>query len=45
MTRPPLRRVHGWAVEQGLLEATPDARIVLTIRGRLLSNEVFGRIV
>jgi oxygen-independent coproporphyrinogen-3 oxidase len=43
--RPPLSGVRDWALEAGLLEATPDARLVLTTRGRLLSNEVFARLV
>jgi len=29
----------------GLLDRTPDGGLVLTLRGRLLSNEVFGRLL
>ncbi|HUG31066.1 MAG TPA: coproporphyrinogen-III oxidase family protein [Candidatus Limnocylindria bacterium] len=32
-------------LRQGLLERVPDGRLVLTVRGRLLSNEVFGRLL
>jgi len=38
---PPLDDVFGWALAAELLEATDDDRIVLTTRGRLLSNELF----
>jgi oxygen-independent coproporphyrinogen-3 oxidase len=41
---PPLAGVMRWATEAGLLEAVDD-RIVLTTRGRLLSNELFARLV
>jgi hypothetical protein len=41
---PPLAGAYGWAVENGLLEATPGDRVVLTTRGRLLSNELFARL-
>ncbi len=34
-----------WAGTQGLAEWTADARLALTTRGRLLSNELFARIV
>lgn len=34
-----------WALEAGLLERAADERLVLTRRGRLLSNEVFARLV
>jgi oxygen-independent coproporphyrinogen-3 oxidase len=43
--RAPLAGVLAWAVESGLIRATDDARLVLTTRGRLLSNEVFARLV
>jgi len=35
----------GWAMEAGLLERTPAERLVLTVRGRLLSNELFVRLL
>jgi putative oxygen-independent coproporphyrinogen III oxidase len=43
----PLAPHLSWAVSAGLLETTegPDPRVRLTMRGRLLSNEVFARIV
>jgi hypothetical protein len=36
-----------WGEEHGLLAAHPDdaTRVQLTLRGRLLSNELFSRIV
>jgi oxygen-independent coproporphyrinogen-3 oxidase len=42
---PPLDDVFGWALAAELVEATLDDRIVLTTRGRLLSNELFSRLV
>ncbi len=42
---PPLADVFGWALAAELLEVTDDDRIVLTTRGRLLSNELFSRLV
>ena len=42
---PPLADAFGWALAAELLEATEDDRIVLTTRGRLLSNELFSRLV
>jgi oxygen-independent coproporphyrinogen-3 oxidase len=42
---PPLDDVFGWALAAELLEVTEDDRIVLTTRGRLLSNELFSRLV
>jgi oxygen-independent coproporphyrinogen-3 oxidase len=33
-----------WALDEGLLSESGD-RLVLTVRGRLLSNEVFARLV
>jgi oxygen-independent coproporphyrinogen-3 oxidase len=38
---PPL----AWAIDAGLLERAPARRLVLTRKGRLLSNEVFARLV
>ncbi|MEA2620823.1 MAG: hypothetical protein QOC97_1596 [Chloroflexota bacterium] len=43
--QPPLDDVFGWALAAELLEVTVDERIVLTTRGRLLSNELFSRLV
>ena len=43
-SRPPLAAVVDWAATTGLLETT-DERVVLTTRGRLLSNELFSRLV
>ncbi len=42
---PPLAESFGWAMDAELLEVTDDARVVLTTRGRLLSNELFSRLV
>jgi oxygen-independent coproporphyrinogen-3 oxidase len=42
---PPLAAVFPWAREAGLVVVTEEERVVLTTRGRLLSNEVFGRVV
>ena len=41
---PPLAEVIGWGQGAGLLESVGD-RIVLTTRGRLLSNELFARLI
>ena len=43
--QPPLDAVVGWAGAAGLVWVTDDERLVLTTRGRLLSNEVFTRLV
>lgn len=42
---PPLDDVFGWAVATELVDVTADDRIVLTTRGRLLSNELFARLI
>ena len=42
---PPLGDWFGWALAAELLEVTDADRIVLTTRGRLLSNELFSRLV
>ena len=42
---PPLDRELGWALAAELVNLTDDDRIVLTTRGRLLSNELFSRLV
>jgi putative oxygen-independent coproporphyrinogen III oxidase len=43
--RPPLGDVFGWALAAELLTVTDQDRVVLTTRGRLLSNEIFARLV
>lgn len=42
---PPLAAHLEWALAGGLAHVTPDERIILTTRGRLLSNELFSRLV
>jgi putative oxygen-independent coproporphyrinogen III oxidase len=42
---PPLADIFGWALAAELLTVTDDDRVVLTTRGRLLSNEVFTRLI
>jgi coproporphyrinogen III oxidase-like Fe-S oxidoreductase len=42
---PRLRDALTWGLEAGLLERTPADALVLTLSGRLLSNEVFVRLV
>jgi oxygen-independent coproporphyrinogen-3 oxidase len=42
---PPLADSFGWAMDAELLDVTAEDRIVLTTRGRLLSNELFARLV
>jgi putative oxygen-independent coproporphyrinogen III oxidase len=42
---PPLGEVLGWALAAELLEVSAGDRVVLTTRGRLLSNELFSRLV
>jgi oxygen-independent coproporphyrinogen-3 oxidase len=42
---PPLADVFGWALAAELLTIDEADRIVLTTRGRLLSNELFSRLV
>ncbi|HEX2755510.1 MAG TPA: coproporphyrinogen-III oxidase family protein [Candidatus Limnocylindrales bacterium] len=44
-TKPPLADVFGWALAAELLTIDDGDRIVLTTRGRLLSNELFARLV
>ena len=41
----PLADHFGWALAAELVDVTPDDRIILTTRGRLLSNELFARLV
>ena len=42
---PPLADQFGWALAAELLDVTEDGRVVLTTRGRLLSNELFQRLI
>ncbi|MEP6639631.1 MAG: coproporphyrinogen-III oxidase family protein [Chloroflexota bacterium] len=42
---PPLADAFGWALAAELLDVTDEDRVVLTTRGRLLSNELFSRLV
>jgi putative oxygen-independent coproporphyrinogen III oxidase len=42
---PPLDDAFGWALAAELLDVVDDDRVVLTTRGRLLSNELFSRLV
>lgn len=42
---PPLVEHFGWALAAELLDVTEDGRVVLTTRGRLLSNELFQRLI
>jgi len=37
--------LFAWAAEMGLVEDGPDGRVRLTLRGRLLSNELFARLL
>jgi hypothetical protein len=34
-----------WALDAGLLERSRGDRVALTVRGRMLSNEVFVRLI
>ncbi len=43
--QPPLADTFGWALAAELLTVDEADRIVLTTRGRLLSNEIFARLV
>jgi oxygen-independent coproporphyrinogen-3 oxidase len=43
--RPAFGEAFEWADEQGLTTRTADDRVVLTTRGRLLSNELFERLL
>jgi len=42
---PPLADSFGWALAAELLDVTAEDRVILTTRGRLLSNELFARLV
>ena len=37
--------VFSWALDDGLVEEAPPDRVRLTLRGRLLSNELFSRLL
>jgi oxygen-independent coproporphyrinogen-3 oxidase len=41
----PLAEGLSQSIDAGLVERTPDERLALTLRGRLLSNEVFARLL
>jgi len=41
----PLAGQFGWALGAELIDVTGEGRIILTARGRLLSNELFARLV
>lgn len=45
LERPSIGAALAWAVDERLLERTADDRLALTLRGRLLSNEVFIRLI
>jgi putative oxygen-independent coproporphyrinogen III oxidase len=45
LLEPPFMDAFDWAVSAGLLEETENARVHLTTRGRLLSNELFARLI
>jgi oxygen-independent coproporphyrinogen-3 oxidase len=45
LERPGLRPALAWGLDTGLLERTPAETLVLTRIGRLLSNELFTRLV
>lgn len=45
LARPALAAALAWALDASLLERTAEDRIALTLAGRLLSNEVFVRLV
>jgi oxygen-independent coproporphyrinogen-3 oxidase len=45
LERPALAPSLAWALGERLLERTPGDRLVLTLSGRLLSNEVFVRLL
>ena len=44
LNRPTMEPALTWALGAGLLERTAGGRLALTLRGRLLSNEVFVRL-
>jgi len=45
LLEPPFVDAFDWAVSAGLVEETEGARVRLTARGRLLSNELFARLI
>ncbi len=42
---PPFDETLAWADQAGLVEETVDGRVRLTTNGRLLSNEIFARLI
>jgi putative oxygen-independent coproporphyrinogen III oxidase len=44
LDRTTMRSALTWSLGSGLVERTPAGRLALTLRGRLLSNEVFVRL-
>ena len=42
---PPFRAALAWALEEDLIVSAAESRLVLTTRGRLLSNELFERLL
>ena len=45
LDRPALGPALAWALDARLLEVTAEDRLVLTLSGRLLSNELFVRLL
>jgi putative oxygen-independent coproporphyrinogen III oxidase len=45
LDRPTMEPALAWGLAAGLIERTRSERLVLTLPGRLLSNEVFARLV
>ena len=43
--RPPLAEHVTWALDAGILERASGSRLILTTHGRLVSNELFSRLV
>ena len=43
--RPPLADYVDWAIRSGILELSGGERLILTTRGRLISNELFVRLI
>ena len=42
---PPFDETLAWADQAGLVEETADGRVRLTTNGRLMSNEIFARLI
>jgi coproporphyrinogen III oxidase-like Fe-S oxidoreductase len=45
LSEPSIGATLRWAIGAGLLEQTPAERLALTLRGRLLADELFIRLV